>query len=200
MKSIALLIAVAAAALLMAAPSGAHLFRPDCNAKLAPKAELRCAKLNRQHALATIAWAKGQLRRINLFDASRSLTLNRIVVNHRWLYKTMTTRVGEAERRVLASTFPRHHLLWLCIHGTPSLGTPVGHEASRWDTRATNGHYGGLQMHPRWKHGTSYYASDDPQLVQENAAEEAYRESGYSASFLIGQWGATIGPCWKYAG
>lgn len=198
MKTIVLFTAVTVA-LVATSAAGAHLFRPGCNPKLAPKVELRCAKLNRQHALATIEWAKAQQKRVMFFDASQALVLRRVVRNHRWLYKVMTARMVEAERRIVAASFPKHHLLWLCIHGTPSLGTPVGHEASRWDTRAANGHYGGLQMHHDWGHGTSKYASDDSQLVQENAAEDAYHDAHYSWAFLTQQWGQTVGPCAKYA-
>jgi hypothetical protein len=69
----------------------------------------------------------------------------------------------------------------MCIHG---------HEAGDWGNRDTgaNGHYGGLQMHPGWGYGTSYYASDDSQLVQEWSAERGYRASGFSRSWLLGQW------------
>lgn len=89
-------------------------------------------------------------------------------------------------------TWPAHHQLWLCIHGG---------EAGSWYDQNTggNGHWGGLQMHPGWGYGTSYHASDDSQLTQETAAEAGYRASGYSHSWLSGQWGATIGPCWQYA-
>lgn len=116
----------------------------------------------------------------------------------RWTMRELAT----TQARIKAlSAWPAHHLLWLCIHGTPSLGTEVGHEASSWSNADTggNGHYGGLQMHKGWGYGTSYYASDDSQLVQERAAENAYRASGYSPSFLTQQWGETIGPCWQYA-
>lgn len=43
-------------------------------------------------------------------------------------------------------------------------------------------------MHEYWGYGTSRYASDDSQLVQEQAAERAYAASGYSSSFLYDQW------------
>lgn len=88
------------------------------------------------------------------------------------------------------SSFPPHHSLWLCIHS---------HEAGDWGNRDTghNGHYGGLQMHPGWGYGTSYYASDDSQIVQERAAENGYRASGYSRSWLMGQWAHY--DCLRYA-
>lgn len=186
----------------MTATAGAHIIRPGCNSKLAPRAELACAKANQQNALSTILWARDAEKTVRVLDATAALALGQVVTNHQWLYRVMTARVAEAQRRITAASFPAHHLLWLCIHGTPSLGTPVGHEAASWSNADTggNGHYGGLQMHPDWGNGTSYYASDDSQLVQEQAAEKAYRDSGYAASFLSGQWGQTVGPCWRYAG
>jgi hypothetical protein len=42
-------------------------------------------------------------------------------------------------------------------------------------------------------------ASQYTQLQQEDFAEQGYRESGYSHTWLAGQWGETIGPCWQYA-
>lgn len=78
--------------------------------------------------------------------------------------------------------WPAHHALWTCIHGGEG----------NWDDRDSggNGHYGGLQMHPGWGYGTSYLASDDSQLVQEQSAERAYRASGFSSAWLYQQWAA----------
>jgi hypothetical protein len=73
-----------------------------------------------------------------------------------------------------------HHTLWMCIHGLEG----------NWDdpNSGHNGHYGGLQMHPGWGYGTSYYANNDSQYTQELAAERGYRASGFSKSWLMGQW------------
>lgn len=97
------------------------------------------------------------------------------------------------------SSFPPHHSLWMCIHGDPNYGSHYGLEASTWDNKDTgrNGHWGGLQMHPGWGYGTSYHASDDSQLTQEWAAERGYRASGYSHTWLMGQWAHY--QCLKYA-
>ena len=83
--------------------------------------------------------------------------------------------------RLQAVALPAHHALWMCIHG---------HEAADWQNGDTggNGHYGGLQMHPGWGYGTSYYASSDSQATQERAAENGYAASGYSRAWLMGQW------------
>lgn len=98
-----------------------------------------------------------------------------------------------AQQYGLASStglFPPHHKLWICIHN---------HEAGDWGNRDTghNGHYGGLQMHPNWGYGTSYYASEDSQIIQERAAEAGYKASGYSRTWLMGQWAHY--DCLKYA-
>lgn len=88
--------------------------------------------------------------------------------------------LANVEAKIAAAAFPPHHALWMCIHG---------HEG-RWDdpNSGGNGHYGGLQMHPGWGYGTSYYANQDSQIVQEQSAERGYRASGYSRSWLLGQW------------
>lgn len=95
-------------------------------------------------------------------------------------------------RAKLAPPLPLHHALWMCL---------LPHEGGTWSNQNTggNGHWGGLQMHPGWGYGTSYHASDDSQFVQERAAEKGYSASGYSRSYLIQQWGQTIGYCWNYA-
>jgi len=83
--------------------------------------------------------------------------------------------------------WPAHHRLWLCIHD----GEAGWHQASR--AVGYNGvplYWGGLQMHAGWGYGTSHHASDDSQLVQEWAAERAYRASGWSSGWLWQQWAA----------
>jgi hypothetical protein len=108
----------------------------------------------------------------------------RFFENHPRLMHGRTRPVALAAIARAHATWQRlvpHLPLWLCIHG---------HEAQDWANRDTggNGHYGGLQMHPRYGYGTSYHASDDPMVVQVYAAETAYRVSGYSRSWLLGQW------------
>jgi hypothetical protein len=90
-------------------------------------------------------------------------------------------RAADAAQAAAAAALPAHHNLWMCIHSR---------EAGSWGDPDSggNGHYGGLQMHPGWGHGTAYYASESSQATQEQAAEEGYRESGYSRSWLLGQW------------
>lgn len=85
------------------------------------------------------------------------------------------------DERILLASLPPHHALWMCEHG---------HEAADWqnDDTGHNGHYGGMQMHPDWGYGTSHLASEDSQMTQEWAAEDAYKASGYSRAWLYGQW------------
>lgn len=92
-------------------------------------------------------------------------------------------RTMQSARVARHSLYPPHHKLWLCIsryEGSPTSVNP-------------NGHYGMLQMHAGWGYGTSYHASDDPQYVQEWAAENAWAANHYSYSFLVGQWYAYDG-------
>lgn len=93
-------VAAAVAALSLTAPAGAHIARPGCTSKLPPRAELACARVNRQHALSTILWARASQRKIRVLDASQALIIGRVVQDHRWLYRVMTARVREAERRL----------------------------------------------------------------------------------------------------
>lgn len=181
----------AVAALTMTATAGAHMLAPRCNSKLPARAELRCARLNRQHALATIAWVHHQARPLSLlaYDAAQQLILARVVANHRWLYRTMTVRAEEATHRIGMSDRPAHYALWLCIHG--------GEGA--WPDDTGNGFYGGLQMTLGWYGGPGHKAGWDPPIVQMRAAEAGYRASGYSRSWLGGQWPNTSPPCLAYA-
>jgi hypothetical protein len=77
--------------------------------------------------------------------------------------------------------FPPHHALWLCLHSV---------EAGSWQDHNSggNGHYGGLQMHYNWGYGIVGDAGNYSQTEQEWAAERGYRASGYSSSFIYGQW------------
>lgn len=109
----------------------------------------------------------------------------------RWHRKQLVWIRRELKENLNKLIPPIAHLdLWECIHSL---------EASDWGNQDTghNGHYGGLQMHPGWGYGTSTYASNDSQYVQEHAAENGYRASGYSKSWLMGQWNHP--QCLKYS-
>lgn len=110
----------------------------------------------------------------------------------RRIIKFSTKRHQALQVRYLASLWPVHHQGWLCIH----------HSEGGWadPNSGGNGHYGGLQMTPGWlgyiPHGDT--ANHYSQWQQETWAEQGYRDSGYSSTWLQGQWGQTIGPCWGY--
>lgn len=89
------------------------------------------------------------------------------------------SRIHAAKRAAaLAASFPPHHRLWDCI----------GHYEGGPKSVNPNGHYGKLQMSWNWLGQIRGAASDYSEAQQEWAAERAYRASGYSASFLNGQW------------
>jgi hypothetical protein len=188
-----LLAAAAVAALYLTAPAGAHIVRRGCNSKLPARAELACARVNRQHALATIMWARRTERRLSLLDASTALILGRVVANHRWLYRTMTARVAEAERRIAAAALPAHYALWNCIHAGAYPGAP--HEG--WS--ASGRYTGPLQMTSTWMGHALPWASMSYVDVY-RVAEQEYAHRGYSTAWLEHQWPETSPPCLRFAG
>lgn len=95
-------------------------------------------------------------------------------------------------RARLAPSSPPHNALWQCLLQHEGGGDPHNQDTGG------NGHWGGLQMHPGWGYGTSWHASDDPWSTQKWAAERGYAASGYSRAWLEGQWGQTLGYCWRY--
>lgn len=99
----------------------------------------------------------------------------------------------DSRLRTLQSARPAHLGLWRCIERGESGGDGV-HPGSE---RASNGtHFNVLQMTNPWAGlnpvGLSYRAV-------ERAAETQYAASGYSRAWLQGQWGQTVGRCWRYA-
>ncbi len=94
-----------------------------------------------------------------------------------------------ASIRSTQSVTVEHLALWECIHS--------GEGA--WDAATGNGYYGGLQMTAGWYGGSGHTANTDPPSVQMAAAEAQYRSSGYSRSWLAGQWPNTSPPCMGYA-
>ncbi len=100
-------------------------------------------------------------------------------INHRW----------QSRQRAASKLTPRtrigHLALWSCIHhleaGWHQPSYAVGSDGVPL-------YWGGLQMHAGWGYGTSYHASDDSPTVQMQSAERGYRASGYSRTWLMGQW------------
>lgn len=107
------------------------------------------------------------------------------------LLRRIDAKIAAARAAQLLASFPPHHALWMCIHAGEG----------RWDdpNSGGNGHWGGLQMTPGWGGLFTGTADHYSQAQQEWFAETGYRRSGYSRSWLQGQWGQTIGPCWRFA-
>ena len=81
--------------------------------------------------------------------------------------------------RAARTVFPPHHRLWVCIAWYESRG----------DWQASNGtHFGGLHMSWDWLGYVNGNAALLSQQEQEWVAERAWAASGYSYSFLVGQW------------
>lgn len=83
--------------------------------------------------------------------------------------------------------YPAHMPGWLCIHS----------REGAWNSNTGNGYYGGLQMTHGWM-GLVGYAHLLTPLQQMRAAETGYQRSGYSHSWLAGQWPNTYPPCGAY--
>lgn len=107
MRLFTILIAAAAAALVLAATSQAHIPRPGCTTRLAPAAELACARANLKHGRDVVAWAKAQQRAPTFMEAGsvRALKLGHLIRSHEWLMRAMRGRVAEARAR-MQRTFP----------------------------------------------------------------------------------------------
>ncbi len=97
-----------------------------------------------------------------------------------WMERLWSHRRIAAYRYAHTHPLIAHRALWLCIHSR---------EAQDWHNEDTghNGHYGGLQMSLGWDGlvGNAALLSPTQQMV---AAETGYRRSGFSRSWLLGQW------------
>lgn len=81
--------------------------------------------------------------------------------------------------------WPPHHALWLCIHQYEEPNWHPTEDVPAAGAYATFG--GGLAMMRNWgslRGNASYYSQHD----QEWAAENAWRDAGYSYGFLYGNW------------
>ena len=158
-----LLLLALAAALTFPATASAH--RPVNCSKLQPRAELRCA-LTQYH------YARYRLNHPGLTH-SPGYWAWRSRVAHRWI---VSARYRLAHPPIV------YLALWTCIHN---------YEGS-WDNADTghNSHYGGLQMTSPWGAGEYYVYRADwlTPYQQMRKAELGYRASGYSRSWLLGQW------------
>lgn len=144
-----------------------------------------------KHDRDVLRFFKENHRLLSSSDPLTRLIATRQVKIHKRHLKWMLRDLSRFQQKISVNIYPPHHALWICIgqfEGSPTSVNP-------------NGHYGMLQMHADWGYGTSHHASDDPQYVQEWAAEKAYRASHYARSFLVDQWLAYDGAwnCLRYA-
>ena len=91
--------------------------------------------------------------------------------------------VGQRSRVSPSASIP-HESGWLCIHS----------REGAWNANTGNGFYGGLQMTYGWM-GLVTRADLLSPAQQMRAAETGYRRSGYSDSWMRGQWPNTYPPC-----
>ncbi len=105
-----------------------------------------------------------------------------IWINHLWQHRQRMAR-----RYAMAHPMIGHRALWLCIHS----------REGAWNAQTGNGYYGGLQMTYGWDGLVGNAALLSP-AQQMRAAETGYRRSGYSVSWLEGQWPNTSPPCLAY--
>lgn len=99
-----------------------------------------------------------------------------------WMNRRWNSRQKRAHHLALARPKIVYLALWTCIHN---------YEGS-WNNADTghNGHYGGLQMTSPWGKGAYYVLRADwlTPYEQMRKAELGFRASGYSLSWLQGQW------------
>ena len=100
-------------------------------------------------------------------------------IDHLWSHRRIAAR-----RYARAHPLIGHRTLWLCIHS----------REGAWNAQTGNGFYGGLQMTYGWDGLVENAALLSP-AAQMRAAETGYRRSGYSVSWLEGQWPNTYPPC-----
>ena len=108
---------------------------------------------------------------------------------NRWKALAIRLRAGRRipGRRDTPASSPAsipHYSGWLCIHS----------REGAWNANTGNGFYGGLQMTYGWM-GLVTRADLLSPAQQMRAAETGYRRSGYSDSWMRGQWPQTYPPC-----
>ncbi len=107
-------------------------------------------------------------------------------IDHRWSARRIQAKRAFA-RHLAAVPRIAHLALWLCIH----------RGEGAWNANTGNGYYGGLQETSGWG-GVARPDLLSP-TAQMAGAERQYRASGYSRSWLEGQWPNTSPPCLAYA-
>lgn len=139
-----------------------------------------------------ISWARGRtwhwqdVARVDRAPTIRGAAGPHSVGYLHWIEKRWNRRRLRAYDRAHLSTSTgavAHESLWLCIH----------RGEGAWDDNTGNGYYGGLQMTSGWG-GVARPDLLSP-TAQMELAEREYRASGYSLSWLLGQWPNTAPPC-----
>ena len=162
--------ALAALALgLSAPPAEAHMLKCDPWGKLT-KAKHRCHQHQARHAHHALRFVSRAYRQPQFRKHGHVLRV--IVLNHRWLRRTMTRKIRTYRALQAVAARPPNYYAWLCIHS---------HEGA-WNANTGNGYFGGLQMD--WSfmssYGSSLLRSKGPAhnwtpLEQMWVAERAYR-------------------------
>lgn len=150
-----------------------------CSTKQAPGTQLRCGQKNLWHAVTTLKFLKNHPK------AGNSRIRASLWVGHVWLRKYAKSQIRTARARMAPAI--GHLQGWLCIHG----------REGSWTANTGNGFFGGLQMTDGWMGlvGQAHLLTPYQQMA---AAEEGYRRSGYSSSWMSGQWPNTYPPCAGY--
>ena len=120
--------------------------------------------------------------------AAKRLRLLGMMTKARNRWKAYAERLAHPRSRThnsrsVMSAIP-HESGWLCIHS----------REGAWNANTGNGFYGGLQMTYGWM-GLVTRADLLSPAQQMRAAETGYRRSGYSDSWMRGQWPNTYPPC-----
>lgn len=153
------------------------------------------------HELRTRTWHYQDLRKARRSETRylerRVRALPRLQrLAHYWYERAVAARRAYARYSRARSAPPAvaHLALWRCITNGAYPGAP--HEGNGY-----NGAYTGwLGMSTPWMGhmppGSDWVHSD--QMAVYAIAEQEYRNSGYSSSWLHGQWPATSPPCAAY--
>lgn len=174
-----------------------------CSSKQPAKVELACGRSAYYHQLGVATSLRRAIYRVKVRHVARSswVPVSDVIVRFYWgrgaqkepllyarlrlrlrLVRVARSRIVEAQHRLVP---PRpiiaHEQLWQCVHE---------HEAGSWSDHDSggNGHYGGMQMSWDWLGLVNGDAGNLSEYEQMRVAETAYARSGYSSSFLDGQW------------
>lgn len=158
--------------------------------KMTTTEKVKYYKANVRAAQNTIAWFSNQqngwrLNKQRYPAAYRAIAPD--LLSNRRLLRNATRSLKIAESK-LQPRLPAHYRGWMCIHASEGA----------WYSTNPNGHYNGLQMTYNWMGIIKGNPNNYSPIQILWAAETGYANSHYSRSWLQGQWGQTISPCWQY--